>query len=520
MAVTQQRSGGGMLRTLSVAVVSLGLFAGVWWTFLFLSLPLVSAVGSAAIATLVTAVTVILGVKYGRAGGGVSLRGMAYLLAMGVVSVVFLATVFLVVVVVLVFAVGAGLAIAVTTVLTFVLASVCLAGVLLSLRDMDDQTDWALNLRMAIAVLLLALCTLVFCAAVWGLSLFALGIFLPPSLAYVFATAGVVWMLAKIAHVEYQQILTVEDGANATPVTADQCPELYARVTRLASQLDVPAPTVALADRSTPEAMVVGFRPEQTHLVLSTGTLDALSAEELDAVIAHELAHVANRDAMVMTVVSAPVVIAEGLLQWSRGEGYGTEDTTLSDPEQYDDDPIGDHTELTEAELYGEDGEWRLDHPPDDDESDDDEGNPLLLFTPLAAVTWGIGRVIVAVLSRTRETVADQTAAEVTGSPAALAGALRTLDTEIEAVPDRDLREAAAVSSLSILPLDDSGGVVRSDDGTPVGPGRNLSWLDRTIDRVRDRLFSTHPPTQRRVEQLVALEREGETAPAERPDSQ
>lgn len=87
----------------------------------------------------------------------------------------------------------------------------------------------------------------------------------------------------------------------------------------------------------------------------------------------------------------------------------------------------------------------------------------------------------------------DAGAAELTGSPAALAGALRTLDDRIEATPNRDLREAAGVSSLSILPLEP----VSADSGDP-----------SLLERWRVRLFRTHPPTERRLAELAELERE------------
>lgn len=111
----------------------------------------------------------------------------------------------------------------------------------------------------------------------------------------------------------------------------------------------------------------------------------------------------------------------------------------------------------------------------------------------IATVTWVVSRAIVAVLSQTRETSADRTAVAVTGSPAALAGALRTLDDRIDRTPTRDLREAAGVSSLSILPLEPV--AVDSDDPS-------------LLERLRARLFRTHPPTERRLAVLEELERE------------
>ncbi|WP_275040108.1 M48 family metallopeptidase [Natrialba taiwanensis] len=101
---------------------------------------------------------------------------------------------------------------------------------------------------------------------------------------------------------------------DAEPVRPADAPELHQLMTKVATQLSIPVPTLALPDRDTPEAVAVGFHPQTVHLVLSQGALDSLAtAEELESVIAHELAHVKNWDAMVMTIASVPVVLADGL---------------------------------------------------------------------------------------------------------------------------------------------------------------------------------------------------------------
>lgn len=128
-----------------------------------------------------------------------------------------------------------------------------------------------------------------------------------------------------------------------------------------------------------------------------------------------------------------------------------------------------------------------------------------LLFVTASA--WVASRTIVAVLSRTREVAADRTAVAVTGSPAELAGALRTLDDQISETPEDDLREAAGVSSLSILPTDP----IRTE---PVGLGpegttKPMLWsIRKPIRETKQRLFRTHPPTEERLDRLAELESE------------
>jgi len=403
---------------------------------------------------------------------------------------------------------AAGLA---ATVLTATLGVVALVGLALAVADGGRDADWALRLRMVLAMGVVALCALVLYALTWAVTfVLALVQFDPPVAALVGAVAAALFVVWT-AVAEYRQVAAVEARADATVVDREDAPDLHARVTRLAAQLDVPVPTIAVADREVPEAMVVGFRPSNTHLILSTGTLRALDGDELDAALAHELAHVANRDAMVMTVLSAPMLVAGSYWRWHQPDETPASLDDTTGASDADSTAVGD-SDLTEAELYGEDGEWRMGASAADEGDEDDEPSFLdrvwtdfwtflgrlflLVFVgPVALVTWATTRVVTAVLSRARETAADRTAVEVLGTPAALAGALRTLDDRIAATPRQDLREVAGISALSILPL--GGGVV--------GEGADGASLR---NRLVARILRTHPRTAERIETLEELARE------------
>ncbi len=316
-----------------------------------------------------------------------------------------------------------------------------------------------LHLRMIAACFGLALVTLGFVVGVWAVfaALFAALAFDAPALLAL-GPAGVTLFLVGVA--EYTQQRTVEHFADARPVDPEEAPTLYRTTTRMAAQLDVPVPTVAVAERSAPEALVVGYRPEHIHLVLSEGTIDALDTPELEAVIAHELAHVANRDAMVMTAVSVPAVLADGL-----------------------------RSRLAAIEKPG----WAV-----------------VVILPLGLLSMGVwmtGRAIGARLARVRERAADRVAAEATGSPAALASALRTLDREIAATPEHDLRAVSEVSTLSILPL-----TPEEPEKVMLGPDGDIEpayWRGRVLlHRFERWLFTAHPPTPDRVDALAAMERD------------
>ncbi len=277
-------------------------------------------------------------------------------------------------------------------------------------------------------------------------------VFVDPS-SQALATVGSVSLLAAIAALEYRHVGTIERLAGAVPIEPDDAPRVHRTATRVATLYDVPVPTIAVSEREAPEAMAVGLRPGNIHLVLSLGTLRALSDDELEAVVAH----VANRDAMVMTAASVPVVLAEGI----------------------------------RTHLY-------------DDDAQETFGFMTAPLVFLAAVTWLLGQPVTAGLSRARERAADRAAAEATGSPAALASALRTLDEQIDEIPSQDLRAAPSVSSLSILPLEDD-----TVEKLMLGPDSDVEpsywWLRTRLQRLSNWLFRTHPSTTSRIESLKTL---------------
>jgi len=314
-----------------------------------------------------------------------------------------------------------------------------------------------LRSRMITAVVALAVVLVALLAGVWSTFyfLFIWSEFTSPVGWASVVTAGLV---ALVGYLEFRHLETIERFADAHPVDRETAPELYEMATKVAAVFDVPPPTVAVSERVAPEAMAVGFRPGNVHLVVSQGTIDALDPAELEAVIAHELAHVANRDAMVMTALSTPVVLADGL-----------------------------------RSRLGE-----FDHQ-----------NPFaLIVVPLglvSTVVWTVGRAITARLSRHRERAADRAAAEATGSPSTLAAALRTLDAEINETPARDLRVVSGISSLSILSLEP-----RELETVMLGPEGNTEpsywWLRKRLHRLERWLFVSHPPTEQRLAALAELE--------------
>ena len=106
----------------------------------------------------------------------------------------------------------------------------------------------------------------------------------------------------------------------AREVTPEEAPELHAMIDRLCALADMPKPRVGVADMSVPNAFATGRSPERSVVCVTTGILGLLTADEMEAVLAHELSHVAHRDVTVMTIASTAGIVA-GML--TRGAQYG-----------------------------------------------------------------------------------------------------------------------------------------------------------------------------------------------------
>ena len=194
----------------------------------------------------------------------------------------------------------------------------------------------------------------------------------------------------------------------AKVVTAKEAPELYAMVDRLRQRAGLPMPVVAVAPHDQPNAFATGRSPSKAVVAVTTGILKYMPQDELEGVIAHELAHIKNRD-MLISTVAAGIAGAISYLPWLMLYSGGRRE--------------GMHPFLQIA---------------------------VVLLGPLAAM------IIQMAVSRQREFAADQTAAEIMGTSRPMVGALKRLDRMSHQIP---MDVAPAVAPLAqVNPLAMTGG--------------------------------------------------------------
>jgi heat shock protein HtpX len=302
--------------------------------------------------------------------------------------------------------------------------------------------DWGLSLRMALALVLLGALYLPF--FLW---LVAMGYFIWGGMVAVLVGLGALGLLACAPYLSELLALSL---ARADLDGGPETIRLEPMLERLCAMADVPVPRLAVMPTDVPNALSAGRNARNAIIIVTRGLVDRLDEEELEAVLAHELAHIANRDAIVMTISAAPALLGRKLL-W----GFVSLPTTS-------------------PSIPGKIGFAML----------------LLYLLPVVLVAWmtyAFATLLVMSISRYREFVADRGAALLTGAPEQLMSALQKIADHVPLIPNEDLRRASAMNAFFVLPTRSA------SHGFEVDPLR---------------MFPTHPPLARRLERLEELARE------------
>ena len=237
-------------------------------------------------------------------------------------------------------------------------------------------------------------------------------------------------------------------AAGAKIVSPEEAPEVHAIVERLCAMAGLPKPRIALVDTDVPNAFATGRSPKHAAVAVTTGLLRRLDPPEIEAVLAHELSHIANRDVLIMTVASFFAMLAALLTRFGLYAG-----------------------------MFGGFGGGNNNR-----NGNNNQVPVWLIVLAVSIVTYVISYVLIRTISRYREYAADRGSALITGAPENLMSALNKIASGITQIPQQDLREVAGMNAFFIVPT---------------------NWRQHVGE-----LFMDHPPLEKRIAALSEIARE------------
>jgi len=257
-------------------------------------------------------------------------------------------------------------------------------------------------------------------------------------------------IIVLIAVVQYwtsDKLALAASGAKI--VSREEAPDLHAMVERLCAMADLPKPRIAVIPTDVPNAFATGRSPKHAAVAVTNGLWKRLEPQEIEAVLAHELSHIANRDVLIMTVASFFAMLAALITRW--GLYFG---------------------------MFGGFGGGNRDN-------NNNGGNQIpvwLIIFVVAAITYAVSYILIRTISRYREYAADRGSALITGAPENLMSALQKIASGITQIPQQDLREVAGMNAFFIVPT---------------------NWRSHVGE-----LFMDHPPLEKRLAALSQIARE------------
>ena len=260
--------------------------------------------------------------------------------------------------------------------------------------DTRWKADFGLNARMALSFVILGILYIIFLGI-----LHYLGVGYIPLAIIASAMILAQWYFSD-------KIVLWSSGA--TIVSKEQYPRLHEIVERLSADNGIPKPKVAIVDSTVPNAFATGKSPKSSLVAVTSGILDLLDDDELEAVIGHELSHVRSRDVLVLTLASVFSMVAWYLVQF----GF----------------------------FGGLQGRGR----------NSSGGTAIVIL--VALITWVVSFLIIRAISRYREYSADRSGAIMTGKPDKLASALLKISGKMGNIPTKELENVQKLNAFFIIP--------------------------------------------------------------------
>jgi heat shock protein HtpX len=259
---------------------------------------------------------------------------------------------------------------------------------------MKWKSDRGLEARMLLTMILLAVLYLAFLAVLLSMNT---------------SSTVIILFMGGFMFLQYfysDKMILMSMGAKI--VSESEEPELHQIVSRLCAIAGLPMPRIAIVNTSMPNAFATGRNQKNAVVAVTTGIMQQLNRSELEAVLAHELTHVKNRDMMVITIATFLSSIAQILVRF--------------------------------LPFFGGGGSRNR-----------DSGGGFVVMFVVSLVVWIVSFILIRALSRYREFAADRGSAIITGQPSNLASALMKISGA--KVPTQDLRKVEGpVSALFIVP--------------------------------------------------------------------
>ncbi len=266
-----------------------------------------------------------------------------------------------------------------------------------------------------------------------------------------FQLAPMLVIIVGIAAVQYwtsDKVALAASGAKI--VSREEAPDLHAMVERLCTLADLPKPRIAVVPSDVPNAFATGRSPKHAAVAVTNGLWKRLEPQEVEAVLAHELSHIANRDVLIMTLASFFAMLAALITRFGfyfgMFGGFGGGGGNRNNNNGGSQVPI-----------------W------------------LIIFA-VSIVTYAVSFVLIRTISRYREYAADRGSALMTGAPENLMSALQKIASGITQIPQQDLRQVAGMNAFFIVPT---------------------NWRQQVGE-----LFMDHPPMEKRLAALAQISRE------------
>lgn len=290
---------------------------------------------------------------------------------------------------------------------------------------MKWKHDFGLTMRQLLTWALLLLVYLIF-LTILG-SLFGIG---PWSLVAIAA------VMAFAQYFFSDKLVLMSTGARE--VSEEEYPELYKIVAKLAAEAEIPMPRVAVMPSPVPNAFATGRSPSHAVVAATDSIMRLLTRDELEAVLAHEISHVKNRDVMTLTIASFLAMVAAIIMQ--------------------------------NAWLFSL-GDRR-------------EGGAWMVAWVVSIVVWVVATLLIRTLSRYREFAADAGSAYITGNPRALISALNKISGRMDIIPPEKKQEVEGANAFFIIPAISGNSIMELFSTHPTLEKR-VAALEKLEDEIR-----------------------------------